>query len=357
MNATLVLLLSFQVTPEIGQHINAGMKAKQAGDLDTAVREFRRVAELAPALAAAHVNLGAVYLAKRDYGDAIPALRKALELSPDLTGAQSMLGTALLAQGYGCESIPHLETGGADDLLGVALLDCGRPREALDRLEAALQKRPGDPDLLYYLGRTHSELAKRSLERLRDEHPDSARTQQMLGEAAAAGGDRAAAEKHLRAAVAARSDLRGAHFAIGELLLQAGEYMKAEAEFRAEARLSPGSAVTAWRLGSVLANLGRTNEAIAELKRANGLQQDMPETLLELGTLLNGSGDARAAEGYLRRVLEIEKDTALAAAAHFQLAQVCRKLGRAADAEREMKAFQSLRPGTRGQKAAGVGKP
>jgi Flp pilus assembly protein TadD len=64
MIAGLLLLLSFQVSPEAAQHINAGMKAKAAGDLDTAIREFRRVAELAPTLAAAHVNLGAAYLAR-----------------------------------------------------------------------------------------------------------------------------------------------------------------------------------------------------------------------------------------------------------------------------------------------------
>jgi hypothetical protein len=42
-------------------------------------------------------------------------------------------------------------------------------------------------------------------------------------------------------------------------------------------------------------------------------------------------------------VLAIEKDTALAESAHFQLAQIYRKLGRAADADREMRAFQALR--------------
>jgi tetratricopeptide (TPR) repeat protein len=358
MIAALLLLLLLQITPEAGQHINAGMQAKTAGDLDTAIREFKRVVELAPELAAAHVNLGAAYLGKRDYGSAIPALRKALELNPNLPGAQSILGTALLAQGYACESVPHLQKGGPDDLLGVALLECGQPREALDRLEAALGKRPNDPDLLYYLSRTHSELAKRSVERLRAEHPDSGRTQQVMGEISAAAGDRASAEKYFRAALAIRADLRGVHFALGELLLAAGEYQKAEAEFRAEAALSPGSAVTAWRLGSVLANLGRTNEAITELKRADTLHPDMPETLLELGTVLNASGDAQAAEGYLARVLKFERDTALAASAHLQLAQVYRKLGRAGDAEREMKAFQSLRSRTGGNaRPGGSAKP
>ena len=343
MTAALFLLLWWQITPEITAHINAGMKAKAAGDLDGAIREFKRVAELAPDLAAVHVNLGATYLRKKDYGSAVPALRRALELSPDLPGAHGMLGTALLAQGFACEAIPPLEKGQAEDLLGVALLDCGRPREALDRIEAALEKRPADPDLLYYLGRAHHDLGKRALDALRTGNPDSPRAHQMLGEAFAATGNAAAAEKHFRAALALRPDLRGVHFALGEILLQAGDYKQAEAAFRAEAELSPGSAAAAWKLGSVLANLGRNDEAITHLKRANALQPDMPETLLELAKVLNGAGDSKTAEPHLLAVLKLEQETSLAESAHFLLAQVYKRLGRTTDADRELKAFQSLR--------------
>jgi len=154
-SAAVVVLFALQVTPELKQHVEAGLKAKNAGDLDTAIREFQRVAEIAPELAAAHVNLGAAYLEKKDYAHAIPPLRRALELNPNLSGAHGMLGAALLAQGYAAESTAHLEKAGADDLLGVALLESGRAREAVDKLETAILKRPNDPDLLYYLTEAH----------------------------------------------------------------------------------------------------------------------------------------------------------------------------------------------------------
>src|SRR3954468_16231394 len=118
MIAAVLLLLALQVTPELRQHVDAGLRARAAGDMDTAIREFRRVAELAPDLAAAHVNLGAAYLEKKDYANAIPALRKALELNAALPGAEAMLGTALLVQGYSGEAVPHLEKAQANDLLG-----------------------------------------------------------------------------------------------------------------------------------------------------------------------------------------------------------------------------------------------
>ena len=55
-----LLLLAFAQAPppDLRRHVEAGLKARAAGDLDAAVREFQRVAELAPDLAAAHVTLG-----------------------------------------------------------------------------------------------------------------------------------------------------------------------------------------------------------------------------------------------------------------------------------------------------------
>jgi len=340
---TLLLLLAFQVTPELRQHVDAGLRAKADGDLDTAIREFRRVVELAPQLAAAHVNLGAVYFDRKDYSDAVPSLKKALELDPDLPGAHAMIGAALLAQGYAAAAIQHLEKTQSDDLLGVALLESNRPRDAVDHLESALVKRPDDPDLLYYLGQAHARLSKQAFDRLRQTSPDSVRTRLMIAEVMAAAGNRDAAERNFRAALTARAELREVHYAMGELSLAAGDYEKAEAEFRAEVQLAPGSAAAAFKLGLVLLNRGRMSEALSTLKRANELQPGMPETLLELGKALNSSGDPEAAVICLEQVLQSEQNTSLAEGAHFQLSQAYRKLGRGIDADRELALFQKLR--------------
>ena len=53
MIAIIALLVALQAAPELKQHVDAGLKAKSAGDLDTAIREFQRVVELAPGMAAA----------------------------------------------------------------------------------------------------------------------------------------------------------------------------------------------------------------------------------------------------------------------------------------------------------------
>lgn len=342
MILTLFLLL-FQITPEIKQHVEAGLAAKESGDLDSAAREFQRVTELAPNLPAAFINLGAVYYAKRDFARAIPPLEQGLKMNPELAGAHGMLGMAMLAQGYATLSIPHLEKGQQMDALGVALLEAGRPREAIDKLEAALEKRRDDPDLLYYLGQAHTRLSKQAFELILQRQPDSPRAHQILGEANAETGNRDAAQTHFKAALAARPDLQGVHYALGEIALAAGDYSIAEQEFRQEAGRFPGSASTAYKLGLVLMNRGDTRQALVTLQRADQLQPDMPETLLELGKAEVALGEHASAEKHFRRVLEHERISSLAAAAHFQLAQLYRQSGRRSEADRELKDFQALR--------------
>ncbi len=335
-------LLFFQITPEIRQHVEAGLAAKQAGDLNTAAREFQRVTELAPNLPAAFVNLGAVYYEKRDYARAVPQLEKALKMNPDLPGAQAMLGVSLLAQGYAKDSIPHLEKGQETGTLGIALLQADRPREAVDKLEAALEKRPGDADLLYYLGQAHNRLAKQSFELVLQNEANSPRAHQLLGEANLETGNRDGAKTHFNAALAARPDLQGAHYALGEIALAAGDFPGAEKEFSQEATRFPGSAAAAFKLGFVFSNQGKAREALGALRQADELQPGMPETILELGKAEAATGDAAGAEKHFTHVVELEPDSNLAATAHFQLAQIYRKAGRAADADRELKRFKNM---------------
>ncbi len=339
----LLLLVAQAVSPELAQHVNAGLAAKAAGDLDRAIREFRQVVELAPTLPAAHVNLGAVYFEKQDYANVIGPLRQALALNPNLPGAHQMLGTALLAQGAAAGAIPHLEKAQIPALLGIAYLEAGRPRDAVDPLEVALLARPADPDLTYYLSQAYRRLAQQLFENLRANPEAIARTQQTLGEAAAAAGQNDAAGKHFRAALASRPELRGIQLAIGELHLANANYAAAETAFRAEAALAPSSAIAAYQLGYVLAQRGQSAAARAELTRAYELAPEVPETSLELGKAQAAAGESAAAETALLRVLHLKPPSKLAEAAYLQLNQLYRKLNRPAEADRALRSLQDLR--------------
>jgi tetratricopeptide (TPR) repeat protein len=329
-------------TSDAMQHVQAGLEARKRHQIDTEIAEFRKATEADPNLADAFANLGAAYMEKHDYGAAIAPLKRAVELSPDLAIAHQFLGYALLAQGYAAEAIPHLERGGAQDALGIAQIQTGQLNEAVANFSAALTKRPGDPDLLYYLGHASGLLSKSAIDSLLAAHPESARAHQALAENYFVLRQMPQAEKEYLEALRLRPELPGLHLELGQVYANSAQWPKAEGEFRTEAKLQPGSAEAAYRLGAALLQQGRAHGALPELKRSNDLKPEMPETLYSLGKAASLDGDSATAEQAWLKVVELEKETSLAAQAHFGLAGLYRKQGKTAPAQREMQEFQRL---------------
>lgn len=324
------------------QHVQAGLEARKLHQVDVEIAEFRTATECDPHLADAFVNLGAAYMEKHDYRAAIVPLKRALELSPDLPVAHQLVGYALLAQGYAAEAVPHLQKVGAQEALGLAQIETGQLNEAIDNFSAVLAQRPGDPDLLYYLGHSSGLLSKNAIDTLLATHPDSARAHQALAENYFVLRQMPQAEKEYTEALRLRPELPGLHLELGQVYANSGQWPKAEEEFRAEAKLQPGNAEAAYRLGGALLQQGKAHEARPELQRSNDLKPDMPETLYSLGKAASLDGDAATAEKAWLRVTDLEKDSSLAAQAHFGLAALYRKQGKTARAQHEMQEFQKL---------------
>jgi tetratricopeptide (TPR) repeat protein len=343
ITAVLFLALALQnVSPEGAQHMQAGIEAHKQGKFDVAIQEFRKATESDPNFAEAYLDLGEVLQETQDYPGAIAALKRALELNPDLEDAHLQLGYALLTQGYAEEAIPHLERVHAAEALGIAQIETGQYQAAIANLSAALAKHPGNPDLLYYLGRASGLLSKQSIDTLTATLPDSARTHQALGENYFILRQLPQAEKEYTAALQQRPGLPGLHIELGMVYTAAAQLNKAEDELRAETKLQPGNAEAAYRLGNTLLQEGKAHDALAELRRANSLKADMPETLYALGKAASLDGDAVTAEKSWLRVTELEKDSALAAQAHFGLATLYRKQGKTAQSQQQMQEFQKL---------------
>jgi tetratricopeptide (TPR) repeat protein len=343
---TSLLLLAWfagqSVASTAAQHVQAGLDARNQHQVDVEIAEFRKATELDPQLADAFANLGAAYIERRAYGKAIAPLKRALELSPDLPVAHQLLGYALLAEGYAADAIPHLEQVGAQDALAIAQLETGHLSEAVANFNAVLAKRPNDPDLLYYLGHAAGLLSKESIDSLIAAHPDSARAHQALAENYFALRQMPQAEKEYLEALRLRPDLPGLHLALGQVYANSAQWPRAEEQFLAEAKLQPGNAEAAYRLGSALLQQGKAQEAFAQLKRSNDLKPDMPETLYSLGKAASLSADVATAEKSWVHLLELEKETSLAAQAHFGLAGLYRKQGKTDRAQHEMQEFQKL---------------
>src|SRR6202166_4048094 len=323
-------------------HLQAGLEARKQHQIEAEIAEFRKATESDPNLADAFVNLGAAYMEKRDYGAAIAPLKRALELNPDLPVAHQLIGFALLAQGYSAEAIPHLQRVGALDALGIAQIETSQLTEAVSSFTAALAQRPGDPDLMYYLGHASGLLSKNAIDNLLATHPDSARAHQALAENYFVLRQMPQAEKEYLEALRLRPELPGLHLELGQVYANSAQWPKAEAEFRAECKLRPGNAEAAYRLGAALLQQGRAHDALPELKKSNELKPEMPETLYSLGKAAALAGDISTGEQAWLRVIELEKNTSLAAQAHFGLAGLYRKQGKATQAQHEMQEFQKL---------------
>jgi tetratricopeptide (TPR) repeat protein len=343
MHAILILYLVLQsVSSEAAQHMQAGIEAHKQGHVDAAITEFRKATEVDPNLVEAFLYLGEEYSQTHNYAAAVAPLKRVLELRPDLDEAHQQLGYVLLSLGFAAEAIPHLERVHALEALGIAQTETGQYQDAVANLSAALMKRPNDPDLLYYLGRAGGLLSKRSIDTLIAAYPDSPRSHQAMAENYFVLRQMPQAENEIREALRQRPDIPGLHFELGLVYAGAAQWDKAEEEFRAESKLQPGNAEASYRLGSALLQEGKMRKARDELERADRLKPDMPETLYSLGKAASLNGDAGLAEKAWLHLIEIEKQTSLAAQAHFGLAALYRKQGKAALAETEMQEFRKL---------------
>ncbi len=338
---SLMLWLAWQApSPEAAQHIEAARRAESEKHFDLAVAEYRKVTQLEPNLAPGFVSLGQALIEERDYGAAVKPLKHALELDPNLVPAHQLLGYALLAQGYPAEAIPHLESAHEQAALGIAQTETGQFADAIINLQAALQKRPSDPDLLYYLGRASGLLSKQSIDTLLSAYPDSARAHQSLAENYIVLRQMPEAEKEYQQALQSRPDTPNLHLELGHVYALTSRWPQAEEQFRAETKLQPGNAEAAYRLGDALLQQGKAREAKVELERSDKLQPQMPETLYALGKAAALEGNSVVAEKAWTNLLSIEREGAIAAQAHFGLAGLYRKQGKTAEAEAQMREFQ-----------------
>jgi tetratricopeptide (TPR) repeat protein len=338
---SIALALQAASSPAL-QHLHAGVEADKSGQLDSAVAQFQKAIDLDPKLAVAFIDLGEVFIEKREYASAVPPLTRAIELTPSSEPGHRLLGYALLAQGYAAEAIPHLEKGHDEDALGIALLDAGRLQEAVSVLQKAVAKNPDDPDVLYYYGRASGLLSKQVFDTLEARFPDSARAHQMMAQDYAVLREVPSAEREFNEALRLRPQTPGLHMDLGYLYARAQQWDKAEEQFRLETELQPGNAEAAYRLGEAQIQLGKFHEARVSLVHSDQLKHDMPETLYMLGKAANLDGDDALAQKSWQHLLTLEKDTSLAAQAHFGLAGIYRKQGKTADADREMELFRQL---------------
>jgi tetratricopeptide (TPR) repeat protein len=193
-----------------------------------------------------------------------------------------------------------------------ALYLLARDREAEATLERAAARAPSDAEIPYHLGRIfyqqrrYSEAAE-AFRRSTALDPQEYRAWDNLGLAAEALGDTAQAQKHYLKAIALvhkdhpTYDVVYANFA--DLLIKLGNAQRAFDLAAEAAERNPDEPRNLFLAGKALVHLGRGDISVRWFEQAVALDPAYPEP-------------------------------------HYQLAQVYRRLGRTADADRAMKSFR-----------------
>ena len=122
-------------------------------------------------------------------------------------------------------------------------------------------------------------------------------------------------------------------------LVRGGEFAEAETHFRAVIATEPSTQAFTG-LGVSLWQLDRGDEAVASLSKAIEMDPGNAAACDQLGSIQVQQGNLEQAASTYRLLTRSQPS----AAAHLELAQVLTRLGRTAEANRELELAKSLEP-------------
>jgi tetratricopeptide (TPR) repeat protein len=340
---------------EMQLHYERAQEALKANQPEMAEREFREMLRLDPHNASVYANLGALAYARGDYEQAATAFHNAVTWQPSLWKAQAFLGMSELrlgrvreAETYLEKSFPHLQQSKLRSHVGSDLIaiysQTGEEDKAVDLLITLERLNPSDPEVLYDAYRTYSDLAAHALAQLIKVAPDSGRMHEILAQTLMNQNDYPGAIEQYRKALQADPRLPGIHFELGQAILASSTDEKAreqaQKEFEAALAANPADADSEYELGEIAWLRSDLHSALEDYSRALKIRPDFAEAQIGLGKVLTAMGQPQKALEHLLDAARLDPQNEMT---HYHLAMTYRKLGRAAEAEREWNTFQRLR--------------
>jgi len=333
MSGVLILLaataaLAQTEPPEAMQLARRAYESVRAGRSQEAIADLRRAAGIAPSNALYRSALGGVLEREGQIEPAIEAFSEAARLAPGNTTILFKLGGLRAHAGqWEAAREPLVQIlsvepahAGAEALLETVSLELGAVLARSKRFRAG--------QLLA------QDTAKR--------YPRSAPVHVMLGLFESRNQRNIDAVSAYRRAVELAPDSEDGHTGFAIALSAAGMAKEARAAFEAAAAKFPSSGAVRQAFGVFLAQLHETGEESAEaaatmLRSALALDPRLAEAHYQLGVLaLSEGGAARAAE-HLNAALAGGLDDARV---HYAAARALRRLGKTAEADQHLRAFQ-----------------
>ncbi len=289
-----------------------GLRAHQAGDLESARGFYERGLALDPFHPDGNRLLGTVYLQQGRFDCAETYLRKALRTAPDDAETLNNLGAVLLHTGREADALSLLRKalerrpGYADALsnLGETLRRLGERADARLALTRALAIEPRHANALYNLGvllteENEFEGARHCLEQALAIFPGHLAARRQLANVHILRGDAAAAEKICLELLAAQPDDHEVRAALASIYISIRRYDAAQRQAQYILDREPDHPRTLVCLGQVLRQSGRPAEALEMFRRVRAAHPD----------------DVRAACGIVdTKILQNDLDGALALA-------------------------------------------
>ncbi len=342
-------------TSQLETHLSEAHRLLNENKPEAAIPEFRAILALDPSNIDALGNLGVLLFFRGAYAEAAIDLRGALERKPDLWKIQALLGVAerrsgnLQAARTDLEtSFPQLQDQRVRIEAGLELIELYTATEDLDKASAVVSTLhaldPENQQVLYAAYRVHSDLAREDLLSLALIAPKSARMYQLMAHEAARRGDTAAAIRDDREALRLDPKLPGLHFELAELLSTLASTPEnqaaTESEYKQALAQNPFDEKAQLRLAVIAEHRGDRKESLDLYQRAVALQPNDPEACFDLAKLLLSTGEVEKAKELLEHAAETDPTDA---AIHFRLGTVYQRLGREADAKREVEQYHKYK--------------
>jgi len=359
-------------------HVNLGKAYLEQGRYQEAIAASQRALEINPNLERAHYNIGTAHLYLEEYDLAVAHYLRALEIGPDLVQAHNNLGNAYQEQGRYQEAAQAYRK--ALDIqvhpsfyhnLGNVFLEQGKPdsarvsfrralaldpgmresykglvkacraeellQTALEVLQEALERWPGDFTFLLMMGDAHAALGReeQAIRAYRQGGLEEVDVWLKVGDQARLRRNWQKAEGYYERAVQAGREEARVYNALGEVRYGQDRVREALEAFRRAAQLDSELAVAYANIGRVYLKHGGTLEAMAALERAVELA---PEEAALRGLLAEAYRRGGKAERAIRAYQEAIRLAPGKAEFYHNLGFMYEQAGHWAEAERMYRA-------------------
>jgi tetratricopeptide (TPR) repeat protein len=295
-------------------------RLSQQGKYDEAIALLQSKAAQIPKPQGLSHALGVVYYKKADYLKAAESFKLAIAEDANDKEAVQLLGLSYYRAGRSAEAIPYLEQ-----------VQGWYPQ--------------ANVDASYVLGVAYIQAkdyanARKAFAKMFDLPPDSGASYLLTARMLFRQEFTPIAEEYARKAIAADPKLPLAHQLLGEIEMFTSKIPDAVKDFEQELAINPANPVTYYKLADAYSRVQKYEEAERMLQRSIWLDATATGPYVLLGKVLQKKGEPVLAVGYLQRAAEMDPNNPMT---HQLLGQAYRDVGKAEDAERELKTAEQLR--------------